>query len=165
MDYHFEDEYEEDNRSRTAILQTSRHICSEARTVPLKCNLIRFSDIREMAEFTGYMDVQQLNAVNRIEVHLEFDWDCIRCWGMLKLLPKLSYLRLCDVYTDSDKYTRGHYALVGSRIKELRGLANLEILLGKEYAQDPEKYSAEIAQANQLAETWKSFVTQRKPEA
>ena len=160
----FPDGFSED-RSMLAILQTCRQINSEARTIPFNCNLIRFTDVQTMAEAVSYMDAERMSAIDRIETELSFDSERIWCWGMLKLFPNLTHLRLVDIDLESDQYSQGQQPFIGTKIKGLRGLTDFEVVLEKSYRDQPHEYAPEIAKANQLTALWKPFATQPKPGA
>ena len=161
IESYYENSFEEDE-SMLAILQTCKQINGEARTIPFNGNIIRFTDVQIMAEAAGYMDFERISAINCIELDLSFDYEKIWCWGMLKLFPNLTHLRLVDTMFESDLYLTGPNNLIGTKIMELRGLTDLEVVLERDFCDRPEKYAPEIAKANQLAALWKPSATRPK---
>ena len=152
------------NNRMLAILQTCPQIHNEAHNIPYSQNCIHFSDPEEMVQVLGFMNNDQLAAITRVEVHLPFyiNRETSWCYGTLKLLTNLTYLRLIDASFRSDGYENNDFTSLASKMKELRGLTDLEIVVESRDVEQPDSIGQRIEAARKLTEYCKPYVTQPK---
>lgn len=156
----FYDGFDNDNTSMSALLQTCRQIYQEAKILPYHCNVLHFSNPRDLVEFIGQIDLDVLYAISSIEVLLDEGELDSWCWGMLKVFPKLEVLRLIVPLLELEYYTSNGDNEVSRKIKDLKGPRDLEIVPDDDGEDD--LTVEQRGMIRQLRDAWRPFVTQAR---